>query len=384
MHAIDGSARPGDANAATISPGATGGSQRELEGSLRMMRIEAMRLPSEIDQVLKHECGACHCPMTQRVTSTLGFTADDLRTYLGTYWPRSFVESHEIMSSLLNNSVFRDALQRRDQIRILDIGAGTGGNLAGLLWAMKEACLNTGRVVDVVSVDGNAGALAIQKQLIARLFGPQVQLRVVQTVFDSRAGLERLLPGQAGANGGGFDVIISSKFVNEFYRTKAAYERNSGMYAALLGLAERRLLPEGVAILVDVNDKCAGGFFSEVLNREMNEYTGASPEGLAPILPLPCLLWHGCCASRNSCFSQAVFGVSHSMLPCYSGSDLCKVTVRVMARRPFAKFFRLGVNPQPRYTITWSPWGYDSCGGGVRRQYDKRRYTNGYLLESAV
>ena len=342
---------------------------------------QVMRLPAEIDRLLCHELKAQYQRNPVGVTSTLAYDKEALRFYLGTYWPRSFVESHYMMCSLLQIPASVAAMERKERIRILDIGSGTGGNLTGLLWSLREYGLLQRGAVEVVSIDGNVLALARQIAIVKGLFGAAIQLHTVHQVFTSREDLEEVLPRLAAQQGGAFDIVISSKFVNEFYRLPDGYIKNQGMYASLLKVAQGCLYPEGVIILIDVNDKCAGGFFSEVLNREVHQYMTAFQHGLVPILPVPCLLWHDRCTCRNFCFSQASFGVSHTLLPWYRESDSCKVAVKVMAPRPFARVISHSVNPQCRYTITWSPRGYDSCCGGVCYRFDRRSYANGYWFE---
>lgn len=340
-----------------------------------------MQLPAEIDRFLRDEMRARYQRNPVSVTSTLAYDDEALQFYLGTYWPRSYVETHYIMCSLLQIPAMVAAMERKDRIRILDIGSGTGGNLTGLLWSLREYGLLQRGAVEVVSIDGNVLALARQISIMEGLFGTAVQMHTVHQVFKSREDLERILPRLVAQHGGVFDIVISSKFINEFYRRPDDYSKNRGMYASLLRVIQGGLHPEGVAILIDVNDKCNGGFFSEVLNREVHQYMSVSPDGLSPVLPIPCLFWHDRCTNHNSCFSQVVLRVSHALLPCYRESDACKIAIKVMAPRTFTDGIRQGINPQHRYTINRSSSGCDSCCGGIRCRFDRQLYANGYWFE---
>jgi len=342
-----------------------------------------MRLPQEINLLLTSRMGAYYRPDPQGVTNTLGFGPDELRAYLGTYWPRSFTESCHVFHALLHNPAFCTALKKKNRLRILDIGAGTGGDLMGLLWLLR-ACGGNGRwALDVTAIDGNEKALAIQAAILKPFFGDSLQLRSIPHIFRNREDLERILPQLADAQNDRYDIVISSKFVNEFYRTPENYTRNQGLYTTLMRIAGDSLAPTGCAILIDVNDKCYGGFFSQILNRETRKYLSTSREGLVPIFPIPCLLWHNQCASSHDCFNQAIYPIAHTMLPRNIAEDRCKIAVKVLAHSHFAQAIANRVRRQTCYAVAWSPRGTDVCRNGRRFSTNNPTPPDGYSFEQA-
>ena len=58
--------------------------------------------------------------------------------YLGTYFPRSFVESYNIFYRLFNQEEIYKNFIGKKKINILNIGSGSGGDLFGLIEAMKD------------------------------------------------------------------------------------------------------------------------------------------------------------------------------------------------------------------------------------------------------
>ena len=94
-----------------------------------------IELDPDLESVLFEEFDAQYC----RRRGDARFNADsdeaEVRSYLGTYFPRSWAEHTLIWKRLLVHKAIQNSLQSQDCIRLLDVGSGTGCrsfcNLAG-------------------------------------------------------------------------------------------------------------------------------------------------------------------------------------------------------------------------------------------------------------
>ena len=109
--------------------------------------------------------GAVYNP--RRRGARYNFDADDAqnRIYLGTYFPRTVIESWNIFTELFTIQVIQDAFRQKDVIRLLDVGSGTGAAVVGALIALNEWGQSEA-VVEITSIDINQDALAKQGEMI--------------------------------------------------------------------------------------------------------------------------------------------------------------------------------------------------------------------------
>src|SRR5690554_954226 len=123
------------------------------------------RLPRWLDKLIFDELSGKYAPDFSRYASNIEYNKSEVEIYLGTYFPRSFGESFCILNDLIKNHRFLDSLSSKDEITILDIGSGTGGNLIGVLQAFKT---NLKRKVNfkIVVIDGNAMSLEYLEKII--------------------------------------------------------------------------------------------------------------------------------------------------------------------------------------------------------------------------
>lgn len=283
-----------------------------------------------------------------------------IRTYLGTYMPRTVVEFQTIGQELLAMAAVRESLPRDRTLRVLDIGSGTGGAWMGWAYAMRQV-LGV-QQVEVVATDGNADALGLQAAFLRpiakdaglgiRWVREQQRLGLSYMGFmDDLCELLRKVQGQ-------FDFILVSKHLSEFYQAGGLAAQP--IVAAALHLLSQRLHATGSLVLLDVTQKTGEGteFFPVRLAREVAHYLQAEPQGMRPILPIPCAL-HALagCAAERSCFTQREFPIEITnpdtgTLECVNS----KVTYRVFAHaqqaqrvsRSFAQRDAYRVNDQNR------------------------------------
>ena len=97
-----------------------------------------MKFPTELENFIIDDLKAIYDPDFYEAQDNLNANEEKLNIYLGTYFPRSFTEINSISSELFHNDHIKNIFEK-NEINILDIGSGTGGNLLGLLWSMKNS-----------------------------------------------------------------------------------------------------------------------------------------------------------------------------------------------------------------------------------------------------
>lgn len=90
-------------------------------------------LPNWLDRYLFFDLGAKYSPNHSRFEYNLNLNTGEIKVYLGTYFPRSFVEVKSIFEEFSQNSNYLSLVGERTSVSILDLGCGTGGDLFGLL-----------------------------------------------------------------------------------------------------------------------------------------------------------------------------------------------------------------------------------------------------------
>lgn len=244
----------------------------------------------------------------EEVKDTLRIYGSELQNYSAVYGLRSSAEAKEICEDLLGVPIINKTFKNKENINILDIGSGTGGNLMGLLWCLKEnKLLDNKKKVSVVSIDGNEKALEYQEKMRKELF-PRVSWRPEKKEFEYKENFKNQI--NEIVSGNKFDIIMSFQFVNELYRKK--YKKFHPLYKIMAELAYRYLKKDGLFILSDVNDKeeSLPHHFSQLMNSEIIPYLQKEKEtGLKCIIPLSCAFWYKECKRCYKCFQQKFFKV---------------------------------------------------------------------------
>jgi len=307
-----------------------------------------MRLPEQLDKFLFNDLGARfeqsrHAMMVQRDAGP-----DEVRRYLGTYWPRSFAESFRLFELLFWNNEVRHALLDRESIDILCIGPGTGGEVFGLLHLLQYLDRPYIRVRCFV-YEPNTHAEQALHAIAARFF-PNLLIEELSAVpaagYRQTFDAIQTVIGQTGLR---CDIVLCSKCVNEMY--SAEYNAGMNAYERLALVAEQVLQPEGVLAVIDIctrpDEQNLAPFVPQILNRELTTYEQRPGSLLRTIFPLSCAFHAHQCENNGECFTCMVTPVS------YGGRDEypSKSCARVLARRAFAGRILQGVQGVETYRI---------------------------------
>lgn len=331
----------------------------ELQGRKTAVSHEHNRLPSFIDDQLER-MGAVYQRKKQGARFNFEATHEDNQIYLGTYFPRTVIETWNILSELLSIPVIGSAIRQKDTIRILDIGSGTGAAVAGTLLALS----NWGRCeapVEITAIDINEDALCKQGDILESLrdsinLDYTLDPHCENLPFD----LESYVPALsaiADQFGTRYDIITSWKCLCEFYNVK--YASAQGIISNTLRIASRLLLPYGLCIIADVTTRDNPyEYFPMILNREANQHDQAPQAKMRTILPVPCAI-NSCTCQDGSCYTQRRFVLNHRLVK----NDETKIAYRVFAPNSFAETITATFTEHPAYRVN-AARPNESCFGG--------------------
>ncbi len=169
-----------------------------------------VRLPSWLQALLKGY-GARY-EKSGRSMVCLYDDDDELRRYLGTYFPRSYAEGFAVFSRLAE---VLGPLFAGHRPHVCDICCGTGGELFGMLQALgAKGILGRERGIDLVGIDGNRKALLLLSDMMGHLAQCNVDFEPCRLIVERQsdlADIEKVLSGYASC-----DLAICSKAINEF------------------------------------------------------------------------------------------------------------------------------------------------------------------------
>jgi SAM-dependent methyltransferase len=292
--------------------------------------------------------GAVFSP--QRRNARVNFDLDTAgnRIYLGTYFPKSVIESWCITSELLSIPLISSAFRQKEVIRLLDVGSGTGAAVVGVLLALADwgECKSS---VEVTSLDINEDALAKQGEILDSLkahlpFELIVNFHKIRLPFELD-GFVANLSTFAEQEGHKYDIVTCWKCLSEFYNVNFAQAQ--GIIRNMVRLASSMLVPNGLCVVNDVTTTDNNyEFFACTLNREVNEHDVAPDAEARTILPLPCGKSSSFCTEK-SCYTQRRFRVSHKLAP----YDQTKTAYRILAPIVFAQSITASFNNLPAYGV---------------------------------
>lgn len=285
-------------------------------------------LPHWLDKKIFNEHQAIYAPEHERYEYNLDLNKEELKAYLGTYFPRSHAEMFCIIDNLLQNKYLKEML-KEDEISVLDCGCGTGGEILGFITAIEKHLPHV--KINVTAIDGNDGALTILKDLIESNPNKNVQVKLntfIQTLNTSE-DVEKLASGKQN-----YHFVLCDKMVCELI-SKEVLPINA--YAIMAKMLATYLHKNGLLIMLDITTKNerSGYFYPQLMNSAINDYVRKN-NTIETLLPLSCACYNGC---SDLCFMQQTFSVSHSR----KSNDESRVCYRVLCKKPLKTAIMQGI-----------------------------------------
>ena len=259
------------------------------------------------DSVMGDDSGyAPHACLWQHANSNLHNTHDDNLEYLQRYFLRSFSEVQDVIEELLKSAeMLRADIEERaasgNPVRILSVGAGTGGDAVGLIEGLLK--ISPDLSFEVHLIDGNRDAVTLaEKILLEQRKFYDVPMDTMVTVREFHASKDFQ---KTARELGRFDFVLAAKFLQEISRHDMERPYYSFINAFSDNLAEK-----GLMLLISTTDKPEGAslYHPCALNKETHMAALSGLNALELVYPLPCrakpgcptgLL--GCCYTRRSC-----------------------------------------------------------------------------------
>ncbi len=293
-----------------------------------MSNNKSFTLPLWLDKIIYYTFGAIYEPRPTDVVYNPDKPYEFVQLYLGTYFPRSCAEAYCIASTLLSNTYYRNELINREEINILDFCCGTGGEIVGLVLALKENLPELKRVY-VDAYDANPDAIRFLYHLVDNIEKTnELGLDLVVNPQGIYIASEMEIDDVVNLTNVQYEFILSSKAINEFVQHKTfdnnAYEIIATKFFPLLS-------QKGVFIMSDVTTQIDNStlYYPQMMNDGLNKFIRKNHQ-FKTIVPPSCYLHEGYCLG---CYMQDAFYVSHKK----KDRDVSKIAYRVICRSDFAQ-----------------------------------------------
>ena len=295
-----------------------------------------------LDSYIFDKLGASYDPRYKRFAYNDDLTEEEARIYLGTYFPRSYAEHFLIFENLFSNPVFRSKYESKRHLSVFSIGAGTGGDIVGLLTVIDKF-LPSSIGITVIALDANQNSLDLQKAVIDR-YSSISSRDISLSQFCDRIVDEGTLQkySQNALPDGSLDFVLFAKVGCELHGKKVFGDEN--VYEVCLRQFASKLSDSGIFSILDVTTNIDGkAFMPIILNRGVNDFISRNTS-YSTVIPLSCHFFENEC--KAPCFIQQEFSVSH----CKKSRDLSKVCYRIVAKNEFCE--AIASKHEKRFIIT--------------------------------
>lgn len=298
-------------------------------------------LPNWLDRYLFFDLGAKYSPNHSRFEYNLNLNTGEIKVYLGTYFPRSFVEVKSIFEEFSQNSNYLSLVGERTSVSILDLGCGTGGDLFGLL-SFLEKYEPSLKSVKLLAIDGSQMALRFFEKIMAE-FKKHSRLKIDYRIGPVFIESENDLNLVSDVLSDKYDLILSCKAICEMLAKRRiknkAYKQTASMLSS-------KLTDKGIMLIEDVTIKSPATekFIPYMLNAELNEFVAENDE-FATIYPTACKDKESKCI--NGCFFKKEIRVTHSA----KNNDISKIIYRIIGKKPFAENIVVSYKGKTEYNL---------------------------------
>ncbi len=292
-------------------------------------------LPQYLDDIIFNELGAEYNPQPEAVQRTSD-NPDFDKIYLGTYFPRSYVEAYCIMGRLLGNKTYFDALANEQELNILDFCCGTGGEILGLTCILQEKLPNLKRI-NIDAFDANEMYIFNMFHIIEKA---QEHLQNIEVSINPQCIFvenEQHLDDIVNATNRQYHMVLSFKALNEFIQGNIFTDDN--VYKKVAEKFLPLLTDNGILILSDLTNKYdKGNFFYPVkMNEGLNSLLRAN-KAYKSIFPFTCYHYEHKC---KGCYMQDIIYVTHSR----KIRDISKVAYRIIGKSNLADQIVANIKP---------------------------------------
>ena len=191
-------------------------------------------MPRWVREKIENESEGLSPLSVQEVQLTSCLSADDVRRYAKTYFPRSCAEAFVVSDWLMGNNT------TPSQVSVLDVGCGCGGASLGCLLALHKHCETGKSKISIVGIDNNSHSLEFAKTLFenarSHFRGHDLDFRAMQVELK-----------EGWSHDASYDVVIASKSIGEL-----ALTQGPDAYVSSVQLCAERMSDHGMLILIDL------------------------------------------------------------------------------------------------------------------------------------
>lgn len=202
-------------------------------------------LPIWLDSLIFDNLSASYCRQNKDMV-VLEWNLDDIKKYLGTYFPRSYAEAFCIFSNFFSKE--KNVYENCQELSIFDFGCGTGGELIGFIMAVTKQLPNI-KKIEIRALDGNSYALRLLECIFekaAKVLCLDIESNLMPVIIDDFYDMqvvEQIITQS-------YDFIISFKAICEFV-TKQQFEQQNP-YEHIINVFMSKLSSKGVICLADI------------------------------------------------------------------------------------------------------------------------------------
>lgn len=216
-----------------------------MDNETTAIKARKVVLPTWLDTLIFDDLSARYCRQNKDMV-ILEWDSDDVKKYLGTYFPRSYAESLCIFCNFLSKE--KDVYENCQELSIFDFGCGTGGELIGFIMAVVKHLPNIKKIV-IRALDGNTYALRDLECILektSQVLHLDIESYLIPFIIDDFYDMKMVdnIITQS------YDFIISFKAICEFV-TKQQFEQQNP-YEHIINLFMPKLSSKGVICLADI------------------------------------------------------------------------------------------------------------------------------------
>lgn len=209
------------------------------------MNNKSVILPKWIDDLIFKVLSAKYSRKNKDLV-VLEWEKDEVLTYLGTYFPRSFAEAYCIFLEYF--SKFKRQYKTKTSISLFDFGCGTGGEIIGFIVAVSEILPNI-ETIELRALDGNVHELRCLEVILdeaASRTGLIIKSQFMPIIIDDFYDMNVVTDVITQK----YDFIITFKAICEFVTKKQFEERNP--YEHIIKTFLPKLSGRGIVCIADI------------------------------------------------------------------------------------------------------------------------------------